>query len=207
MSTEDWARDAELLEAWRGGDAGAGRALVERHLDAVARFFRTKVSADLDDLVQQTMLALVEGRDRIRAGTSVRAYLLTTAYRVLRAHTQRLARGRVVDFSVTRMVDLGPGPSTMAGRGEDRGLLLAGLRQLTIEHQVALELAYWEGLNAAEIAAIVGISHSATRSRLSAARRRLAEILAQLATSPAQLRETLDDLEAWAARQREVFLD
>ena len=78
MST-DWTVDEQLLEAWRGGDAGAARKLIERHIDAVGRFFRNKLSSGADDLTQQTFLALIEGREKIRSGRTIRAYLLTIA--------------------------------------------------------------------------------------------------------------------------------
>ncbi|MBL8943213.1 MAG: RNA polymerase subunit sigma-70, partial [Myxococcales bacterium] len=34
--------DEELLARWRDGDADAGHELVERHLEAVHRFFANK---------------------------------------------------------------------------------------------------------------------------------------------------------------------
>jgi RNA polymerase sigma factor (sigma-70 family) len=199
----EWKLDEQLLEQWRAGDAAAGKRLVDRHLDTIARFFRNKVTSGFDDLVQQTFLALVEGRDRIRAGSTVRAYLLSTAHNVLCTHLRKLARGRVVDLSVTRIVELAPGPSTVAAQRSEQRLLLAGLRELPIEHQVALELAYWEGLNAAEIAEIMGISHSAMRSRLSRARKLLGEILERLADSPQLLEQTMTELDQWATKLRD----
>ena len=198
----DWERDQQLLEAWRGGDKGAGEKLVDRHLDAVARFFRNKVNTGFDDLVQQTFLALVEGRDRIRTGSSVRAYLLSTAHHVLCSHLRKLGRGRQVDQSVTRLVDLSPGASTLNAARSEHRLLLAGLRQLSIDDQIALELAYWEGLNAAQIAEIIGISHSATRSRLAKARKRLDTVLGQLANSPDLLLHTMTNFDQWVAQLR-----
>ncbi|EDM80851.1 sigma-24 (FecI-like) protein [Plesiocystis pacifica SIR-1] len=201
---DNWGIDAELLAAWRRGDESAGRRLVERHLDAIARFFRNKLGDNTEDLIQQTFLALIEGKDRIREGTTVRAYLLSVAHNVLCGHLRERSRGRPVDMSITRMVDIAPSPSSVAVlRGEQR-LLLMALRTLPIEHQVALELAYWEGFNAAEIARIVGVSHSAMRSRLVRARKLLGEAIEQVAESPALRDSTLGDLEGWAASLRDL---
>lgn len=201
---QDWTIDAELLEAWRAGSETAGRKLVERHLDAVARFFHNKVSRNAEDLIQQTFLALTEGRDRIRDGAHVRAYLLGSAHNVLRRYLRSLDRDQQLDFSITRMADLGPTPASIAAHKGERRLLLLALRELPIEHQVALELAYWEGLNAAEIAEVVGISHSAMRSRLVRARKLLGEAIERLASSPALSSSTLDNLDAWAAQIRKA---
>ena len=141
-----------------GGDAG--EQLYDRHVGAVARFFQNKVPDQVEELMQQTFLALVESRDRIRAGVTFRAYLLAIARYKLLDHLARKTSGkaRVVDLEADSMVDLAPGPSTVMARKREQRLLLEGLRRIPVEHQIALELFYWEGLNAAEIAEVFGIS-------------------------------------------------
>src|SRR5690606_17645112 len=52
----DETADRELFEAWRTGDRAAGQQLIERHYDAIVRFFRTKAGPQTDDLVQRTFL-------------------------------------------------------------------------------------------------------------------------------------------------------
>lgn len=206
MSDEgDWQLDAELLEAWRSGDPEAGEKLYDRHVGAVARFFQNKVPDQVEELMQQTFLALVESRDRIRAGVTFRAYLLAIARYKLLDHLARKTSGkdRLVDLEADSMVDLAPGPSTVVARKREQRLLLEGLRRIPVEHQTALELFYWEGLNANEIAEVFGISHSAMRSRLSKARALLEQAMATLADSPELLTSTVAGLEGWAAGIRE----
>ena len=84
--------DAELLAAWRAGDAPAGNELVRRHFMAVYRFFVNKVSHDVDDLIQRTFLACVEGRDRFRADSSLKAYILGIARNQLLMHLRQRQR-------------------------------------------------------------------------------------------------------------------
>jgi RNA polymerase sigma-70 factor (ECF subfamily) len=201
----DWQLDAELLEAWRRGDNDAGEQLYDRHVGAVARFFQNKVPDQVEELMQQTFLALVESRDRIRAGVTFRAYLLAIARYKLLDHlaSKTSGKARVVDLEADSMVDLAPGPSTLMARKREQRLLLEGLRRIPVEHQIALELFYWEGLNAAEIAEVFGISHSAMRSRLSKARALLEQAMAALADSPELLTSTVAGLDAWAAGIRE----
>ena len=201
VSTE-WQLDAELLTAWRQGDQTAGAKLFDRHADAIARFFENKVREGGDDLIQQTFLRLVEGRERIREGITLRGYLLGIARNVLREHLRALARNREVDPEIECMADLAPGPSTVAGRTREHRLLLEALRRLPVEHQITLELFYWEELNAAEIAEIMGISHSAMRSRVAKARELLREAMAQITQSRELLESTIGGLDRWAAELR-----
>ncbi|WP_045117296.1 RNA polymerase sigma factor [Plesiocystis pacifica] len=201
--TANWQLDAQLLGQWRGGDNSAGAQLFDRHADAVGRFFENKVRSGTDDLIQQTFLRLVEGRERIRDGVAFRGFVLGVARNVLREHLRRLTRGREVDPEVESMAELAPGPSTLLGACREQRLLLEGLRRLPVEHQVALELYYWEGLNAAQIAEIMEISHSAMRSRLTKARALLRQAMVQLAESPQLLESTVNGLDDWASQLRQ----
>ena len=80
--------DAELLQAWQGDDREAGNQLVDRHFDAITRFFRNKVCSDDDvaELVGQTFLGCTTGKDRFRGDASVRQYLYAIAQNVLRKY-------------------------------------------------------------------------------------------------------------------------
>lgn len=200
--TGDWSVDVELLEAWRTGSVDAGAKLYDRHADVVTRFFENKVCVGATDLVQQTFLLLVESRDRIREGLTFRAFVLGIARNVLRDHARKLARGRAIDPEVDAMVDLAPGPTTVIGQSREQRLLLAALRRLPLEHQMGLELFYWEDMDAAEIAEVMGISHSAMRSRLAKARALLRGAMERLAESPEQLASTVDNLAHWASQIR-----
>lgn len=113
----------------------------------------------------------------------------------MRVHLRKIGRGEVVDLGVTRMANLAPSPASIAARRGERRLLLRALRELPIEHRVALELAHWEGLNAAEIAVIVGIAHSAMRSRLVRARKLPTEALENMDDDPRLRTSTLGNLE------------
>ncbi|MEX1362632.1 MAG: sigma-70 family RNA polymerase sigma factor [Nannocystaceae bacterium] len=200
----DAAGDSALVEAWRCGDAAAGEELFRRHFTAVSRFFRNKLSAGVEDLIQQTFVALVEGRERLRAEQSFRSYLFGIAHNVLRAHLRALDRARRFDPTSSSIMQLDPGPSTMHAARQEQRLLLRALRRIPMEHQVALELVYWEGLNAAEIAAVLGVPHSTMRSRIQRARALLEQAIEQLAQSPGLSKSTVDGLEQWAAQVREL---
>jgi len=191
--------DGELVVAWRGGDRRAGEQLFARHFQAVSRFFRNKLGTGVDDLIQRTFVAVLEGRDRLQRDAGFRGYLFGIAYNVLREHLRELDRQRRFDPESSAIVDLDPGPGTLHGHREEQRLLLLALRRIPFEHQVALELMYWEGLNAAEIAEIVGVSHSTMRSRVQRARKLLEQAIEQLGDSPELVESTVLRFEEWAA--------
>lgn len=190
--------DAELLGQWRAGDKVAGKALFERHYASVLGFFRNKVGTDSADLVQETFAACVAGRDRIREGSSVRAYLFGIAHNVLKSHLRARYRGeRVLDFEAVSVRDLSPGPSEIVVRKNEERLLLEALRTIAVDDQILLELRYWEGLKTREIADVLGIPHATVRSRLRRAHEKLEYEMARLESGPI-LQSTLTRLEEWA---------
>ncbi len=177
------ASDHDLLHAWRAGDRKAGGALFERHFDAVARFFRGKLGDDVQDLVQRTFLDLVESQEKVNADASVRAYLFGIARHRLVDHLRAQAV-RHVDPAVTSLAELGTSPSAAIARRDEQRLLQVALRQLPIEQQITIELAYWENFRAPEIAVAMGIGANTVRGRLARARDALRELLGRLQADP-----------------------
>src|ERR1044071_7833713 len=97
--------DRELLHRWGEGCRKAGDALIDRHFAAVYRFFRNKVGAELEDLVQQTFLACVEARARFREESSFKTFLLAIArYQLYARYGQR--RRESMDCTFTSMRDM-----------------------------------------------------------------------------------------------------
>ena len=199
-------QDEELLEAWRQGDKDAGVALFQRYYDAIYRFFRNKLMDDSGDLVQQTFLACAEGRDRLRQDASFRSYLFGVACNTLRAHLRSKYRHVAADLDTVTAFDLSPGPGEIYARSREERLLLKALRRIPVEQQVLLELRYWEALGSAEIAEVLGLPDNTVRSKLSRAHANLKGVMERIASSPAELASTVDNLEAWAQRCRAVLV-
>jgi RNA polymerase sigma-70 factor, ECF subfamily len=196
----DWA----LLEAWRQGDKAAGDALFVRHYRSVARFFRNKLPAErVADLIQETFIASIEGRDRIADASRFRAYLLTIAYRVYcKELRENYRKAELADLDLVSVQDLGGSPTSAIARAQEQRLLLEGLRSIPVNYQVVLELHYWEDLTTREIAAVLGVPPGTVRSRLQRGRDALEAAMASLARSPKLLESTLTRLDDWAARCR-----
>lgn len=199
--------DTELLEAWRRGDVDAGEALFERYYRSVHRFFGNKVSRDVDELVQETFAACLEGHGRMKS-SNFRAFLFGIAYNVFKTYLRARKKSRqAINFLETSIQDIAPGPSSvLVQRGEQR-LLLEGLRRIPLDYQVLLELRYWEQLRTIDMAGVLGIPHPTVRGRLRRAHELLQIALREIATSPDVLRSTVSDLDGWARQCRQAFFD
>jgi RNA polymerase sigma-70 factor (ECF subfamily) len=195
--------DAELLAAWRSDDRAAGDELIRRHFESICRFFRAKLGDDVEDLIQRTFLDCVTARDRVEEG-GFRAYLFAVARNRLYDHLRARHRGpERLDLSLRSLADLGTSPSQAVARDEQEHLLLAALRCIPLEFQIALELAYWEGLTGPEIATVLAIPANTVRSRLARARAAIRDEIERLATAPDLGRSTLHSLDtAMAAAMR-----
>ena len=176
--------DRDLLERWRSGEQAAGSKLFERHFPALMRFFRNKIDRGIEDLIQDTMLACVRGRDRLRDDGSFRAYLFATARFVLYEHVRKRNRGEAID-------------------GEQQ-ILLQALRKLPIELQMTLELYYWEGLSGPELADALGVPLGTVRKRIRRGSELLKELVELLSSSPELVHSTVVHLGDWLTKLRFV---
>jgi RNA polymerase sigma-70 factor (ECF subfamily) len=194
--------DFELLAAWQAGDQQAGNRLVRRHFSSLYRFFRTKLEDGVEDLTQQTLLALVEGRDRFREDGSFRAYLFGIARRqLMMALRSRYRSRKVFSPAETSIRELGgesdASPSQVVAAHWEQRLLLAALRSIPVDHQIVVELHYWEGMTVAEIADVIEVPSGTVKSRLSRARDALQKRIDKLARHQKLDAPTGDDLGRW----------
>ncbi len=195
--------DAELLAAWRTGDERAGQALVQRHLDAVTRFFRNKVRDGVEDLIQRTFLSVVEARDRVRESASFRAYLFQTARNTLYNEIARRQRwSDLVQVGSISVAGLDDSPSFALAVRQELRLLASALRSIPIPFQVALELHYWERLSSSELAVALDIPVGTVKSRLRRAKELLRQRVEELADTPTAAAATISNLDAWAQALR-----
>ena len=202
--------DAELTRAWTAGDERAGYELYMRHADAVIRFFRNKVpDSDLDDLLQSTFMKCFESGERYSPEASFRAFVLGFARNVLLHHYRSFARKREkIDFGVTSIHALGLSPSGVVARGQQEQQLIVALRSLPIEHQILLELFYWENMGGRELAEIHGVAEGTIRTRLRRARSLLMDAMRELETAKGSREpEPRMGIETWARSVRQQFDD
>jgi len=198
----DERSDHDLLHAWGGGDSNAGNALFDRHFESLHRFFRTKTGTGVEDLMQQTLLACLEGRARFRQEASFRTFMFQIARFQLYAHYRARHRDRIFDFTHVSATDLGDTPSRALSRREESAHLLHALQCIPLDAQIVLELRFWEELAGPEIAEVLEVPEATVRSRLRRALEHLRTQLSALDAGGIALRRTDDDLERWASRLR-----
>jgi RNA polymerase sigma-70 factor (ECF subfamily) len=195
--------DLALLERWRAGDGAAGNALFKRHFESLYRFFEHKVDAEVDELVQETFLACLHGRDRFAARSSFRTYLFAIARHTLYGHWRARRHDAVLEFDEISVASLSTSARGKLARREELERLLDALRELPLEQQLLIELHYWEGLERSHLAEVFGVEEATTRSRLFRAREALLERLeAASARSPATVGDGFD---AWVRSLRATF--
>ena len=166
--------DLELLAAWRKGDQAAGNALFDRHFDPLTRFFRRRAGERADDLVQETLLACVRGRDRFAGNAAFRTYMFATARRVLQRARQDwfLHEERVV-ADADALYAQEPSPDRQADLARERARLQAAIAALPEGDRRTLELYFDRDLTGAEVGDALGIPEPTARSRIRLALNRL----------------------------------
>jgi RNA polymerase sigma-70 factor (ECF subfamily) len=189
--------DRELLERWRDGEPAAGEQLFERHFESLYRFFENKCrGSDTDELVQATLVACLEAKDRFRGDASFRTFLFSIARNKLLHHLRDRHRNREIDVTTTSIAEIITSVRTALARDQVHRALLDALRQLPVDEQTLVELHYWEELDTLELANVFDAPPATIRTWLFRARAKLRDLLAT--TAPA----TLDELDAIAARSR-----
>jgi RNA polymerase sigma factor (sigma-70 family) len=204
VCSTELSTDDDLLTAWRGGDAEAGEQLFDRYFAMLTRFFRNK-GEPVDDLIQSTFLGLLESQHRWRADAPFRSFVFGVAYNTLRNHYRRgIAEAERIDFGVSSIFDLAAGPSAALADAQEQRLILQGLRRIPVEHQVLLELYFWEPLSAAEIGAVLGVPEGTVRTRIRRAKALLLAALGELQARPGLVESTSSNLEDWARSIRNL---
>ena len=192
--------DESLYTSWAGGDRAAGGRLVDRHLDAIRRFFASKTFDDIDpdELAARVFSSCADQLGRFRGEASFRSYLFGIAYNTLREALRGRRAREPFDPESSALADLGPSPASVVSLERHRQTLVLALRTLPMHYQVALELAYFEDLSRSEIAAVLGIPAGTVASRV---RRGLAELekrVRELDADPVARKRTLADLGGWS---------
>jgi RNA polymerase sigma-70 factor, ECF subfamily len=146
--------------------------LFEAHYGELTRFATRRVGADAAaDVVSNTFLAAYRRLPEVPAGHE-RGWLYATARHVIANELRSRARqGRLVDrlgvAADARVED-------HADQVSDELRVRAVLARLSPADQEVLRLTEWEGLDPAEVAAVLGCSRTAVKVRLHRARRRFA---------------------------------
>lgn len=188
--------DRDLLDAWRAGDKAAGDVLFERHYPRLYSFLNGTIPDAADDLVQRTMLACIEGRNRIE--TDFVAYMFGTARQlVYREYDRRQRDGKRLDYGVTSVHAIAPSPSSIFARHELVQMLEAAKRMIPLDYQVALDLYYGQSLRGPRIASALEIPEGTVRGRLRRGLEGLRKVLGEFEANPELLAAAVRTVDGW----------
>ena len=132
---------------------------------------------DADDLYQETWLRVVKHISRYDPSREFGPWLTKICVNTYRSTLRRLARGRVLDFpsreEQERLLQSIPAPE-----GKDYAPLYEAVGRLPDKLRLAVVLFYFEGMDLASAAGVLGIPVGTMKSRLNKARKLLKEALA-----------------------------
>ncbi len=127
---------------------------------------------DVEDVVQQTFLAAIDGAESFHGRSSVSTWLIGIATRRALDHARaRYRRGRW--SRITELVGIGRASSRPDQRYASLDAATAALDVLTLEQRTVFLLHEVEGYTLAEIKGITGVGISTLHARLAAARTKL----------------------------------
>ena len=96
--------------------------------------------------------------------------------------------------------------STLIAQRKEQLLVLQALRRIPLDHQVVLELYYWEAMTAKDLAEVLEVPEGTVRGRIRRAKQLLEEQLAKLAETD-DLESTMSNLDGWARSLRAKVLE
>jgi RNA polymerase sigma-70 factor, ECF subfamily len=176
--------DAELLARHVNGDRDAFGELVDRHRDRLwAVALRTLGQPeDAADALQDALLSAYRGAAGFRGGSAVTTWLHRIVVNACLDRMRRRSARPEVSGSDERVLDMmsaagGQDPS----RSSDTSMeVMAALRKLPRDQQVALVLVDMLEYSVAEAAQILGVAEGTVKSRCARGRARLLPRLAHL---------------------------
>ena len=194
LSTRATEPSEQTLTRCRAGDSQAIEELFRAHAPQVERVLGRLVGpvADLEDLVQTVFLEALSALSRFRGEASFKTWLLSIAAHVGQHYLRAGKVRRHVPLDLVPEEEL-RGEVTHDRRLDERRLALELhqlLDRIAPKKRIALLLYVVEGHSVEEVAALMGASQTATRSRVFFARRELRKLL----SSDRRLAEHVDSL-------------
>ena len=169
-------RDSEVVAAIVAGDPEGLAEAYDRYASPLYTYCRSllREPADAADAVQDTFVIAASRLAGLRDRNRLRPWL----YAVARNECHRRLRARANQVttpleSMPDVTDISADVSGEAEREELRALLRAAVRGLNTGEQDLIELQLRQGLDAAEIAAVLGVSRNHAHALLSRARDQL----------------------------------
>jgi len=194
----EWASvnidDTALVEQCRTGDSAAMERLVLKYQNRIYNVI-LRICANTDDaaeLTQDTFVKIIESIDRFKGKSSFYTWAFRIAVNLTLNYCRRSNRlsfrsldaddyenGGKAAHALSEFLsdERAPDPSTVAQNKELGEIALELLMKLDDEHRTVIVLRDIEGMNYAQIAAVLGVELGTVKSRISRARSNLREIM------------------------------
>lgn len=183
-SMEERARDEAALAGMARGEGEALAELYDRHAGPIYSLALRILgdAAEAEDVVQEVFTQAWRQASRYNAGRgAVAAWLLTLARSraIDRLRARRARPGLVVDErAADQLASAGPAADAQVLSFEQVSRVRAALDELPLLQRAAIELAYFEGLTHAEIAARLEQPLGTVKTRIRLAMLKLRDALA-----------------------------
>ncbi len=187
--------ETKLVARAKAGDFAAFTELIDAHKEKVFALARRLAGneQDAEDIVQDSLLKAIDKIDSFRGDSSFGTWLYAIALNEARGHLDRekhrqlksieeyLPSSHDSDDSKTEHAKLynWENPHTKLEADELKKVIDMGLEELPYIYREAFVLRYIEELSVKEVAAIIGESEAATKSRILRARLALRDYLAR----------------------------
>jgi RNA polymerase sigma factor (sigma-70 family) len=173
---DHFTEDSALLRRWIRGDAHAAEQLILREIPGLIRYFRCVQPADADDLMQDTLLAMLEARDRFRGEASFRTFLFRIARYTLWSHRRK----QQVSHELLSEGETGAAVAPVVDDGLPTcDALDEALKSLSPALSRVVDLILDRRLTREAIASELGIPAGTVASRIRLAKSRLRDILTE----------------------------
>ena len=184
--------DRMLLDALAAGDKHALSALFARHNVRVYRFIlrMTKRPALAEDLVNEVFLEVWRRAGTFEGRSQVSTWILSIARFKALAALRQLPREEGNDDALAQIEDPAENAEALLERSDRASRLRACLTRLSPEHRELIDLVYYHERSIAEVSEIVGIPPGTVKTRMFAARKKLAEFLQEPETRRPMLNGT-----------------
>jgi RNA polymerase sigma-70 factor (ECF subfamily) len=166
-----------LLAACRRGDRSALEAVFRAESPALERLLCRLLAnpADVEDFLQATFAAAIEAFPRFRGDAAVGTWLARIAVHLVQHHWRRpdTRRRSPLELVPDDTASGQPSPDRLAEASDLLARVHRHLAALGAKKRMAYVLKVLEGRSVDEVAALMGASRAATRSRIYLARRAL----------------------------------
>jgi len=176
VSAERDRSDGGLLTAIAAGDRAAFEAFYRRYGPWLATRLRYRCAdpALVEDVVQETFLAIWRGSARYRESGDVAGWLWQIGFRrLVDAIRGQRARDRLLRLLAGRRRRTAPSAEEELLVGVEHGDLAGALARLSPELRAVMQATVLDGLTTHEAAALLGIPAGTVKTRAMRARRQL----------------------------------